>query len=427
MKVKQMLWIPLIITLILSTLMVGTSTGGGDPQGTLALSPETIYVEEGNETDVLPDWPYFDVNITITNVTDIVGAVFSVHWEPSKLNLTSYEGVIYIPGILPLDPIPGYPDYLLPSGTGGMSTLMVFAVDYTGGNLKEAAQIQLSPFSPKTYTDPNWGWVAKLTFEVIGTPPFQTDITIVDNPDVKMATKWTPDGTTWNKFEALGTCRFKYVPTGVMPPVALFTATPTEVTAGETVYFDATASYDPDGGTIVSYEWDFGDDTTGTGNITTHAYTQDGVYIVTLTVTGDYGLTDVDTATITVTPLPPGLYRVELKRWKARPEHRHFDISKDEDEYNNLNALVKNKGNANMTGFKIWFSVYDLELPGVPVFSDSVTETDVLESGVEKEYTCGTWAPTPGTYMVEVWVEYFNGENFVEGSAKIIHHIGVVD
>ena len=60
----------------------------------------------------------------------------------------------------------------------------------------------------------------------------------------------------------------------------------------EIVTFNASASYDPDGGSIVSYEWDFGDDTAGTGVIATHVYDVAGEYIVELTVTDDEGETD---------------------------------------------------------------------------------------------------------------------------------------
>ncbi len=56
---------------------------------------------------------------------------------------------------------------------------------------------------------------------------------------------------------------------------------------GETIAFDASASYDPDGGVITLYEWDFGDETSDTGQSVTHAYDTAGSYLVTLTVTDD--------------------------------------------------------------------------------------------------------------------------------------------
>ena len=59
---------------------------------------------------------------------------------------------------------------------------------------------------------------------------------------------------------------------------------PYEGTAGEAVSFDGSDSDDPDG-EIISYEWDFGDGTMGSGETTTHIYASEGTYIVTLTVT----------------------------------------------------------------------------------------------------------------------------------------------
>jgi hypothetical protein len=48
--------------------------------------------------------------------------------------------------------------------------------------------------------------------------------------------------------------------------------------------FNAEKSYDEDG-TITSYDWNFGDKTTGSGKIIEHLYTKTGNYNITLTVT----------------------------------------------------------------------------------------------------------------------------------------------
>jgi len=70
------------------------------------------------------------------------------------------------------------------------------------------------------------------------------------------------------------------------------------VKAGETVSFNAEGSTDNVG--IVSYEWDFGDGTTGTGISTTHIYTGSGTYTVTLTVEDVAGNSDAFSITMTV-------------------------------------------------------------------------------------------------------------------------------
>lgn len=69
-------------------------------------------------------------------------------------------------------------------------------------------------------------------------------------------------------------------------PVADFTYSPAYPTTMETITFNASESYDPDG-TITSYEWDFGDNNTGSGELVQHSYAENGTYLVNLTVTDD--------------------------------------------------------------------------------------------------------------------------------------------
>ncbi len=73
-----------------------------------------------------------------------------------------------------------------------------------------------------------------------------------------------------------------------VPPVAMLNVTPRRARAHRIVNFDATQSSDSDG-TVVSYVWDFGDHTTGTGATASHIYRKPGKYHVTLTVTDDDG------------------------------------------------------------------------------------------------------------------------------------------
>ncbi|MCW4052202.1 MAG: PKD domain-containing protein [Candidatus Bathyarchaeota archaeon] len=85
------------------------------------------------------------------------------------------------------------------------------------------------------------------------------------------------------------------------PPIASFTESAETVYTGEPIYFDASASYDPDG-IIVSYLWDFGDGTNATGTVVEHAYAIDGIFTVGLTVVDDDGALDYAQATKTVLP-----------------------------------------------------------------------------------------------------------------------------
>ncbi len=81
-------------------------------------------------------------------------------------------------------------------------------------------------------------------------------------------------------------------------PVAIFTANPPNIVEGRPVSFNGNASLgnltDSPAGT---WEWNFGDGSTGSGSTVTHAYAP-GRFIVTLTVTKN-GLSNSTTATVT--------------------------------------------------------------------------------------------------------------------------------
>ena len=88
-------------------------------------------------------------------------------------------------------------------------------------------------------------------------------------------------------------------------PTAVISANPAVITEGETISFGAegSKSYYQDGG-IVSYEWDFGDGSTGAGVNVEHTYPRSGQYTVTLTVTCYENLSATDSMSITVEPAP---------------------------------------------------------------------------------------------------------------------------
>jgi PKD repeat protein len=93
------------------------------------------------------------------------------------------------------------------------------------------------------------------------------------------------------------------------PPVAA--AGPDQaVDEGDSVNFDGSSSSNPGGGSL-TYSWDFGDGTSGTGVSPTHIYCDNDVYTVTLTVENDEGLTDTDTMTVTVYNVAPTAYAGE--------------------------------------------------------------------------------------------------------------------
>ena len=86
---------------------------------------------------------------------------------------------------------------------------------------------------------------------------------------------------------------------GNKPPIA-HAGNDLTVGVNVSIAFDGSSSTDPDG-TIVTYDWDFGDGTThGSGATVNHQYASAGLYTVTLTVTDNQGATGSDSPTVTV-------------------------------------------------------------------------------------------------------------------------------
>ncbi|MFA0813595.1 glycoside hydrolase family 9 protein [Microbulbifer epialgicus] len=69
------------------------------------------------------------------------------------------------------------------------------------------------------------------------------------------------------------------LPPSNTPPIASFTKN----TNGLTVFVDGSASSDADGDTL-SYQWNFGDNSNGSGKVTEHSYAGEGQYTIVLTV-----------------------------------------------------------------------------------------------------------------------------------------------
>lgn len=84
-------------------------------------------------------------------------------------------------------------------------------------------------------------------------------------------------------------------------PMASFSLSPVTGHAPLTVQLNASSSTDSDG-QIVSYQWDFGDNNTGTGPTTSHIFNAAGTYTINLTVTDNSGLTGTASKQLIVEP-----------------------------------------------------------------------------------------------------------------------------
>jgi endonuclease/exonuclease/phosphatase family metal-dependent hydrolase len=105
-------------------------------------------------------------------------------------------------------------------------------------------------------------------------------------------------------------------PPANLPPVVTVSANPTSGVAPLGVSFSQTSS-DPDG-SIVSYNWNFGDGQTTTQPYPSHTYTSAGSYTARLTVTDNGGLTASASVVITVNSPPTGGITFKVMTWNSQ-------------------------------------------------------------------------------------------------------------
>ncbi len=145
------------------------------------------------------------------------------------------------------------------------------------------------------------------------TPQMITELAFIDTPTPYNVTvngqEWwlaginytyNNDGMVFTKVPAGHNYVHIYFKSNIMnTPVAQFSVSKTVIGIGETIVFNASSSYDPDG-KIVSYVWDLGEGTFKGEVVTQHTYLKEGRYKVILTVTDDDYLIDRAYENITV-------------------------------------------------------------------------------------------------------------------------------
>jgi hypothetical protein len=100
----------------------------------------------------------------------------------------------------------------------------------------------------------------------------------------------------------------RYTPSN-QPPVAVAKASPPWGPSPLTVHLSASGSYDPENDTL-DYHWDLGDGAISTSPELDHVYYDSSTYVVVLTVTDDFGLTDTETIVLNPDDTPPVIVSV---------------------------------------------------------------------------------------------------------------------
>jgi hypothetical protein len=226
-----------------------------------------VYAYPKSITDVDPP-DNFTVDVKISGANNVFAFEFKLGWNSSVLNFVKVTEGTFLKGI------EQNPTYFVNKTFEDQS-----GTDYIGVVVTRMGYVKGVSGS---------GVLASVTFnvEVKGE-------TVLDLFDVK-----TLDSTPQ---EIPSTSTDGFFTNMASAPRPIFTYTPTVPRIGETVIFNATASFDPDG-TIVEYFWDFGDglNATETDPITTHAFSVGGNHTVALTVTDDIGLTNTGTQSVKV-------------------------------------------------------------------------------------------------------------------------------
>lgn len=106
---------------------------------------------------------------------------------------------------------------------------------------------------------------------------------------------------------------------GNVPPSASFTENCSDLSCDFT---DTSGDAD---GSVVAWSWDFGDGNGSTQQHPTHAFSSEGTYSVSLTVTDDGGSQDTATHDVTVTPPPPPI-SLQVDGYKVKGV-KHADLT----------------------------------------------------------------------------------------------------
>lgn len=241
----------------------------------------------------------------------LVGDVGSANWE--ELNVVTAganygwplaEG--YCDDCAFVNPIYAYPHTPLPALAGAITSVLYFTGDAFGEQYENRVFI----------SDYTLGWIRVLTFDEDFTSLIDVE-TFDDQAGAVLQLLEGPDGNIY-QLDYFGELSVIAPSGGNRAPKAVITATPDSGYTDLAVQFSGAGSSDPEGSAL-SYVWDFGitgDGDTSTAITPTWTYTENGSYLVTLTVKDAEGKASQATHQIVVGSVAPTIGNIAVSKTK---------------------------------------------------------------------------------------------------------------
>ena len=202
---------------------------------------------------------------------------------------------------------------------------------------------------------------------------------------------------------------------------------PYDANAGDVLTFDGGRSFDPDGGAILSYFWNFGDGNTANVVSPNHTYNSAGTYTVTLIVVDDEGLSSARaTTTASITSLIANLPPVSDPRGPyagIAGQPVSFDGSASRDTDGNLVAFEWDFGDGNgATGAS---PTHAYQAAGTYTVTLTVTDDGGLTHTASVEAVVNDALRLPsceGIRVNAVWKDFSRGHAYKYWKKKRKHH-----
>ena len=187
-------------------------------------------------------------------------------------------------------------------------------------------------------------------------------------------------------------------------PTANFTYSPTLPMIGETVTFNGSSSK-PNGGSIVTYAWDFGDAQTGIGVVVNHTYLTYGTYNVTLTVTDSEGLSSSLTQTIRILIWPAANFTYSPK-YPVINQTVEFDGSLSHDPDGAIFEYTWDFGDGNVTTVQNPLIEHAYQETDTYLVTLTVKDSDGLSNSITKQVIVYSVLPPPDIAVLNVETAY---------------------